>query len=182
MGTPKALLRDAAGVVFVNTAVSVLHEGGCASVIVVVGAESDAVTALLDEPHDEQGLEDLSVVVAHNWHEGMGASLRAGLAAALETDAASVLVSLVDLPDVGASVARRMLQVLGSDVGVLGRASYDGLAGHPVLIGRDHWAGVIAVARGDRGARDYLSGHPATLVECGDLATGRDVDTRDQLP
>jgi len=182
MGTPKALLRDDAGMAFVTTAVSVLREGGCAAVIVVVGAEADTVTALLDEPFNAHRIEGVTVVVAHDWDEGMGASLRAGLAAALETDAASVLVSLVDLPDVGAPVVRRMLQVLGSDVGVLGRASYDGLAGHPVLIGRDHWVGVKAVARGDRGARDYLSGHPATLVECGDLATGRDVDTPDQLP
>jgi hypothetical protein len=36
---------------------------------------------------------------------------------------------------------------------------------------------VIAEADGDRGARDYLAGRDVVAVECGDLATGRDVDT-----
>ena len=33
-------------------------------------------------------------------------------------------------------------------------------------------------AAGDRGARDYLAAHEVVLVECGDLATGADVDSR----
>jgi CTP:molybdopterin cytidylyltransferase MocA len=50
-----------------------------------------------------------------------------------------------------------------------------------VLIGQEHWAGVVETAEGDRGARTYLRTHPPLLVECGDLATGRDVDTPDAL-
>jgi CTP:molybdopterin cytidylyltransferase MocA len=60
----------------------------------------------------------------------------------------------------------------------LARAAYDGVPGHPVLIGRDHWAGVVETATGDRGARDYLAAHEVRLVECGDLASGVDVDSR----
>ncbi|NUT35078.1 MAG: nucleotidyltransferase family protein, partial [Hamadaea sp.] len=50
----------------------------------------------------------------------------------------------------------------------------------PVLLGRKHWAGVRASATGDRGAREYLKAHAAevALVECGDIADGRDVDVR----
>jgi nicotine blue oxidoreductase len=59
----------------------------------------------------------------------------------------------------------------------LSRAAYGGVPGHPTLIGRDHWDGVVAVARGDRGARHYFRAHRHTLVECGDLASGRDVDS-----
>ena len=68
-----------------------------------------------------------------------------------------------------------MSRVLAAAVGpgVLARAAYDGVPGHPVLIGSDHWAGVIEAATGDRGARDFLAAHEVTLVECGDLATGR---------
>ena len=58
------------------------------------------------------------------------------------------------------------------------RAAYHGVPGHPVLIGSDHWAGVVATATGDRGARDFLAAHEVALVECGDLATGVDVDER----
>jgi hypothetical protein len=37
---------------------------------------------------------------------------------------------------------------------------------------------VIATAVGDQGARAYLAPRDLTLVECGDLATGRDVDSK----
>ena len=63
----------------------------------------------------------------------------------------------------------------------LRRAAYDGVPGHPVLIGRDHWEQVIASASGDHGARHYFRATPHELVECGDLATGRDVDTPEEL-
>jgi CTP:molybdopterin cytidylyltransferase MocA len=173
MGAPKALLRDDRGEPFVRRSVAALREGGCDDVIVVLGAESDRAAALLDE--------GVSVVVADDWAEGMGASFRAGLAAAALTEASCALVSLVDLPDVGPAVVRRVVDQAGCGPGVLARAAYDGVPGHPVLIGRDHWSGVTATARGDRGARDYLAAHPPRLLECGDLATGQDVDTPDHL-
>jgi CTP:molybdopterin cytidylyltransferase MocA len=172
MGTPKALLRDSHGVPFVDRAVGVLLDGGCATVTVVLGAAAPEVRLLLDQA----GWTDddaFSVVVADDWASGMAASLRAGLAALDAADAA--LVSLVDLPDVTAEVVTRVL-ACATGPESLARASYAGRPGHPVLLGRSHWPGVTDLARGDRGARDYLVGHDVLDVECGDLATGRDVD------
>lgn len=159
-GGPKALVPG-----WLAHSVAVLRDGGCDDVLVVVGAQADAVRRVLPE-----GVES---VVADDWEQGMGASLRAGLAAidpAAATDA--VLVHLVDLPDVGADVVDRV-RTCGEP---LARASYDGIPGHPVLLAREHWAGVCEAASGDRGARDYLAVHDVALVECGDLATGADVD------
>jgi molybdenum cofactor cytidylyltransferase/nicotine blue oxidoreductase len=107
----------------------------------------------------------------------MSASLRAGLAALTVTDAEAAVVSLVDLPDVGPDVVRRLLDPSPGRA-TLRRASYDGQVGHPVVIGRDHWTRVADETSGDRGARGYLATHPVEVVECGDLATGRDVDSR----
>jgi CTP:molybdopterin cytidylyltransferase MocA len=181
MGGPKALLRDGSGVPLVDRAVGRLLDGGCDGVTVVLGAAAAEVRALLDEAGWSQD-DAVSVVVADAWAEGMGASLRAGLTAvaAAPVPVTAALVSLVDLPDVGDDVVRRVLGS-GVDEDALARASYDGVAGHPVLLGRGHWAGVVAVASGDRGARDYLRGRDVRLVECGDLATGRDVDRPGQL-
>ena len=124
-------------------------------------------------------------MVADGWDEGMGASLRAGLTALADGGADAALVTLVDLPDVDAAVLRRVLDA-GSGAapatGALVRSTYDGSPGHPVLIGRDHWAGVVDTASGDQGARSYLSSHPPVLCECGDLATGRDLDRPEDLP
>jgi CTP:molybdopterin cytidylyltransferase MocA len=162
MGRPKALVDD-----WLPRAVALLQDGGCAPVTVVLGARAD-------EARDRVP-DGVAVVVADDWAEGMGASLRRGLAA-VPPAAQAVLVTLVDLPDLVPDVVRRLVAVAGP--GALARASYDGTPGHPVLLGADHVAGVRATARGDRGARDYLGAHEVTLVECGDLATGVDVDTR----
>ncbi|HET8605256.1 MAG TPA: NTP transferase domain-containing protein [Marmoricola sp.] len=161
MGTPKALVGD-----WLPRAVGVLRDGGCAHVTVVLGAAAATARARVPEGAD--------VVVADDWDEGMGASLRAGLAA-LGDDVDAALVLLVDLPDLSPAVVARVLGP-GAAASALRRASYDGTPGHPVLIGRDHWAGVTGTATGDRGARDYLAAHEHELVECGDLATGKDVD------
>lgn len=167
MGTPKALVSDDDGP-WLERGIATLVEGGCEAVTVVLGAAVDEALPLLD------GL-GVDVVVAHDWAEGMSASLRAGLRALDRSGADRAVVHLVDLPDVGADVVRRVLAAGGT----LARASYDGVPGHPVLLGRDHWAPVAASVTGDHGARDYLRTHDTVLVECGDLATGRDVDARE---
>jgi CTP:molybdopterin cytidylyltransferase MocA len=183
MGGPKALLRDSRGVPRLDRAVGVLLAGGCARVTVVLGAGAEEAGRLLDEAGWSED-PALDVVVADDWEEGMGASLRTGLARLLATahDADATLVTLVDLPDLDAAVVRRVSEARGdSGEAALVRATYDGRPGHPVLIGRDHWAGVAAEARGDHGARDYLAGHPPQRCECGDLATGRDLDRPEDL-
>ncbi|GAA1165248.1 nucleotidyltransferase family protein [Nocardioides aquiterrae] len=163
MGRPKALVDD-----WLVRSIRVLTDGGCARTTVVLGARAEEALRLLDGT-------GATAVVAADWEDGMSASLRAGLTAAAGTDADAVVVTLVDLPDVGADVVRRLLDP-APDAGTLRRAAYDGRPGHPVVLGRDHWAGVVAETDGDRGARGYLAAHQAEVVECGDLATGRDVD------
>lgn len=177
MGAPKALVCDPDGTSWLIRSVTALVEGGCDQVTVVLGAEHDRAATLLAD----SGVT-VDVVVAEDWDEGMGASLRAGLRRLLTTEADAAMVSLVDLPDVGADVVSRVLAApmrARSLTAVLARAAYDGVPGHPVLLGRDHWVGVIDAATGDSGARGYLSSHGLTLVECGDLATGQDVDFTD---
>lgn len=167
MGRPKALVSDSDGA-WLPRSVRVLRAGGCARVVVVLGAAVTEALPLLE------GL-DVEVVEAQDWADGMAASLEAGLRLlAGEQGADAALVHLVDLPDVGAEVVARV--IAGAGASSLARAAYDGRPGHPVLLGRDHWAGVLTGLEGDEGARAYLTAHGASVVECGDLATGRDVD------
>jgi nicotine blue oxidoreductase len=170
MGGPKALLREPDGTAWVTRTARTLLDAGCAPVLAVIGAGADEVTALLPT--------SVGPVRADDWAEGMGASLRAGLAALAAGQGpptpVAALVALVDTPGVGVEVVAR-LAALGSP-DALARAAYAGRPGHPVLIGRAHWDGVAEVAFGDAGARDYLARHEVTLVECGDIGDGRDVD------
>jgi molybdenum cofactor cytidylyltransferase/nicotine blue oxidoreductase len=55
-------------------------------------------------------------------------------------------------------------------------ATYGGVRGHPVLLGREHWAGVMATATGDEGARRYLAEHDVVEVDCTGLADPADLD------
>ena len=167
MGRPKALVVGGDGIPWLVAALGRLRDGGCRHVTVVLGAAADEAATLVDGAV-------VHVVVAADWAEGMSASLRTGLAF-LDPSADAALVTLVDLPDVTADVIGRVAAV-ATRPDILARAAYDGTPGHPVLIGRDHWAGVIATATGDQGARDYLEPRELVLVECGDLASGRDVD------
>ena len=175
-GGPKALRRTADGMPWVTRSAQVLLDGGCDHVLVVLGAGALEVEPLLRDR------DEVTTTWSAEWAEGMGASLRTGLHWALDAlgdedgpDVDAALVHLVDLPDVGSPVVERVL-ARAHGPRALARAAYGGVPGHPVLIGADHWGEVVASAAGDRGAREVLARRDTELVECGDLATGDDVD------
>ncbi len=160
LGRPKAVL-EIDGERLVDRAVRILRHGGIDTVVVVSGAAPlDAV--------------DASVVDNPDWSSGMGSSLRAGLAA-MPTEADAAVVALVDMPLVGAEAVRRVSQAW-RDRATLAVATYAGRRSHPVLLGRDHWAGVSVLAVGDGGARAYLQRHPDLVIEVPCDGTGDPVD------
>ena len=166
-GEPKALVRFR-GRPLVEHGVALLADGGCAPVYVVSGAA----------PLPGSGT---TVVANPAWRSGMGSSLRAGLGA-LPAEADAVVVALVDQPLVGAEAVRRLLAAHrgGARIAIAG---YAGAPRNPVLFGREYWPQIVTSARGDRGARAFLRGHPelVTLVECGDTGSPADIDTPDDL-
>ncbi|MFF4529709.1 NTP transferase domain-containing protein [Streptomyces sp. NPDC001407] len=173
-GRPKALLGHR-GRPLVEFAARVLRDGGCVPRYVVLGARAADV-------RNRAELPGCVLVDNPDWADGMGSSLRAGLAALAATDAPAVLVTLVDQPRVGAAAVARLLAAHRAGAG-LAAAAYGGERGHPVLFAREHWESVARSAVGDRGARAYLREHAGavTLVECGDVAAPDDVDTPDDL-
>jgi nicotine blue oxidoreductase len=159
-GQPKApVLVD--GERLVDRAVRNLREGGCAPVLVVLGAWIGDVPGA-------------DVIENPEWREGMGSSLRAGLAALAERPGADrVVVTLVDLPGLTGRAVRRVVEC-SADIVV---STYDGERGHPVAFSRTHWESIRASARGDQGARSFLlSRNDISLVEVGDVALGYDLD------
>jgi CTP:molybdopterin cytidylyltransferase MocA len=176
MGIPKALVLTADGTPWLSRASTLLTDAGCSPVLVVLGARAEEAQALLPSP---AGV--VRSVFAEDWAQGMAESLRSGLAAAAadsDSDSASpaALITLVDLPDLPLVVVRRILDT-PFDARTLRQAVYNGTPGHPVLVGRDHWASLAASLTGDHGARSYLVAHGVTEVECFDLFDGHDVDT-----
>jgi nicotine blue oxidoreductase len=171
MGGPKALLRHE-GTLLVERAVAVARAGGCDYVVVVLGAQADQVRA-------QANLDGCLVVENPAWSKGMGTSLGVGLRALAESDrpAVAALVMLVDTPGVTPAAVARVIALPYK--AALVTAAYHGRRGHPVMLGRDHWSGVAALATGDVGARAYLAAHAREVqtVSCDDIASDADIDT-----
>ncbi|MFC6023057.1 NTP transferase domain-containing protein [Plantactinospora solaniradicis] len=168
-GGPKALVR-LDGRLLVERAVQLARDGGCAPVVAVLGAAAPIVRTRAE-------LGDALTVENPDWSTGMGSSLRAGLAALGDTDAVAAVVLLVDMPGITAEAVRRLVALAAPDR--LAMAGYGTRRGHPVLLGRAHWAGVSESAVGDVGARPYLRRNAARLrvVPCDDVADDADLDT-----
>jgi nicotine blue oxidoreductase len=136
--------------------------------VVVLGAQAARV---------REAAPDLPETVLNpDWETGLGSSLRVGLEALAGTPATAAVVLLVDMPDVTPEAVRRVAALAAP--GALAMGGYGDRRGHPVLLGRDHWAGVARSATGDHGARDYLRAHPdlVEVVPVGDVAGDRDLD------
>jgi CTP:molybdopterin cytidylyltransferase MocA len=174
LGRPKALV-SLHGELLVERAVRTVTASGCEPVLVVLGSHADEVIAGAD-------LGAATTVLAEDWPEGMGASVRAGLDAAAALECAAVAVLLVDQPLVSAEAIRRLCDAwrAGAAAAV---ATYDGKPRNPVVLDRRTWPAVRASAVGDVGARDWLRRHPDQVVEVACDGTGdpADIDTPTDL-
>jgi molybdenum cofactor cytidylyltransferase/nicotine blue oxidoreductase len=166
-GMPKALVEHDGSLLVeraVRTAAAV-----CDPVLVVLGARAPEVWQRAD-------LDGAVVLVNPEWETGMASSLRTGLdglhAWPGQVDAA--LVVLVDMPGITPAALARLAAEAVPDA--LAVATYDGVRAHPVLLGREHWAGVAATATGDEGARRYLAAHDVVEIDCTGLADPVDLD------
>ncbi len=181
LGRPKALIV-LGGQSLSRRGIELLRAGGASPVIVVTGA------AELDEPGARPGTgagdhrpQDVTSVHNPRWRTGMGSSVAVGLAA-VPGDCAAAVLALADQPLVGAESVRRLIaaHAEGASVAV---ACYQGRPRNPVLIGREHFAEVTELARGDVGARPFLQAHPDLVarIECGDTGEPDDIDTPEDL-
>ncbi len=166
-GMPKALV-EYGGSMLVERAVRTAR-AVCDPVLVVLGARAVDVWRTAD-------LDGATVLANRDWETGMASSLRTGLDGLRGWPGAvdAALVTLVDMPGMTPEALRAVAEHGAPDA--LAVATYDGVRGHPVLLGREHWAGVAATATGDEGARRYLAAHEVTEVDCTGLADPVDLD------
>jgi molybdenum cofactor cytidylyltransferase len=142
-------------------------------VVVVLGARAEEIRARVDF-----GAAD--VVVCEDWASGQSASLKAGIAA-IAADAEAAVITLGDMPRVTPQVIARFADLAAEHgAGARARAVYDGVPGHPVVLGSDHFPAVAAI-EGDIGARDLLRSIGVHRIECAHLSSAVDIDTREDL-
>jgi len=170
-GRPKALV-ELDGQTLAERGIGMLRAGGADPVLIVTGAAQV-----------ELGPQyQVRTVYNDDWRTGMGSSLRAALRVLADPDVGvevgAAVVALADQPLVGAEAVSRLVAAYQAGAGVA-VAAYDGRPRNPVLLAREHWPEVIAMATGDQGARAFLRARPdlVTLVECGDTGRPDDIDT-----
>jgi molybdenum cofactor cytidylyltransferase/nicotine blue oxidoreductase len=139
--------------------------------LVVLGAHAPAILERLRLPCDR-------VVLCDGWQEGQAASLRAGVVALGPVEAALVLLG--DQPFLTPAVVEGTLERWDPTVCDAVRPSFDGVPGHPVLLGRPVLDAVCTL-RGDTGARALLEGFRVRTWEAGGLGDPTDIDTPAQL-
>jgi CTP:molybdopterin cytidylyltransferase MocA len=137
-------------------------------IVVVLGARAEEIRAGVDFGQAE-------MVVCEDWAEGQAASLRCGIAAVAGAEAA--VLTLGDMPRITPQVIARFAD-LAAEHGAQARARaiYDGVPGHPVVLGSAYFEQVAGL-RGDVGARDVLKAIGAYPIECSHLCSAADVDT-----
>lgn len=180
---PKALLPFRGSTLVAHMAGELLR-GGCAEVVVVIGAGAGAVRASVMPP-------GCRFVENPHWKEGMSGSFAMGVAAA---GGGNVLVALVDQPGVDSALVATLLAshrpgritaagYRDPPTGATNASAINAMGtlrrGHPILFPHDHAERAAATAEGDSGARTYLAANAdaVDLVDVSPFTDGADVDT-----
>jgi len=155
------LLREAAGIPLVVRVARRLSDSAVSEVVAVVGDETDPVGETLrraDVPR-------LRLCPSPLRTEGMGASIRAGIAA-VANEADAVLISLADMPGIESKDVDRLVRAYDpvAGRGICRLVGPEQEPGHPVLFGRRYFEALGALV-GDRGARDIVLEHPEDLAD-----------------
>ena len=172
MGRPKALL-PIGGDTFVTRVCRTLLEGGVDDLVVVAGAEHEAVAAAV-------ATAGLPARIVENTRrdEGQLSSVLAGLAVADRPGVDAVLVHLVDAPLVLAGTARAVLEAFLRTHAPIVRPEAGGRHGHPVLFARRVFDDLRRADPGV-GAKAVVRAHAAEIrnVPVDDEGACRDIDT-----
>lgn len=171
MGRPKQLLEISGRPLVRHCALAALASPA-RPIVVVLGSGENLI-----RPH----LEDLpiTVVVNPDWKEGMGLSLRFGVATLQEAapNLEALVVALADHPHLSGELIRRLLEKQFATRRSIVTARTRDRNTPPVLFLRSHFAALLETS-GDRGANSLLREH-AEQVATVDVLDAADLDTPD---
>jgi molybdenum cofactor cytidylyltransferase len=157
MGAVNKLIAEIGGKPLVRIAAEHALASRASPVIVVTGHERERV---------EAALNGLPVRVVHNpdYAEGLGTSLKAGIAAVPES-ADGAIICLGDMPQVNAALIDKLITALNPERGALVVVpSIAGRRGNPVVWSRRFFNDLMAIS-GDIGARHLIGSYAEAVVE-----------------
>jgi len=171
----KLLVADRTGKLMIARVIDNVLSSNARPILVVTGHQAEQIQhALAGRP--------VRYVHAHDYADGLSASLKAGIAAVPE-DCAAALVCLGDMPLVTGRMIDRLLSHYDPDEGrLIVLPTFRGKQGNPMLWDRRFFPEILEIT-GDSGARFLLGKHIESVVEVemADDAVLRDFDTTESL-
>ncbi|RLD01798.1 MAG: putative selenium-dependent hydroxylase accessory protein YqeC [Chloroflexi bacterium] len=166
-GEPKQLL-DWHGKPLVRHVVELATAGGLNPVVVVTGADHDAVS---------EALRGSRIEVACNpgWESGQSSSVRVGIEA-LPGDLGGAVFLLVDQPLISPELIQKIVQQHQRTQAAIVLPVIEGNAGNPVLFDRQVFTDLTLLG-GDVGGRALFEKFPVCQVAWGDKRSQEDIDT-----
>jgi molybdenum cofactor cytidylyltransferase len=172
-GRAKAMLPASEGETFVSRIVRTFRAAGVADVVVVLGHQAMAIAEALAERRT-----DARVVVNEAFESGQFSSVLAGLEAIDRPGVSAMLLTLVDVPLVGVSTVRAVVERYWETGAPIVRPVQGELHGHPVLIDRSLFR-ELRSADPAGGAKPVVRAHVSAAgdVEVDDEGAFVDIDT-----
>jgi molybdenum cofactor cytidylyltransferase len=170
-GSPKQLVR-LAGRPLLHTVVTRAAEVTGNALIVVLGAQAAELAPLLKHSAG-------TIVVNHEWREGLASSIRAGIAH-LPAACTGAMLLLADQAAVTADDLKRLAGSWRRQPQLIATAMYAGTIGVPAIFPRSSFR-ELAQLRGDAGARVLLRRNSDRLVRVAMESAAIDLDTPEDL-
>jgi CTP:molybdopterin cytidylyltransferase MocA len=166
------ILRD--GEPLVRRNARALIDAGATPVVVVLGARAETIAPVLS------GLNAVTVIVNHEWSNGIASSLVAGVSAVFADDSCeAVLVTLADQPLVDARALRRLIAAFDDDHRIIASA-YNDTLGVPAIFAREHANDLLRLT-GDTGAAAWLRRRAKDVTRVPLKIATVDIDTPSDL-
>ena len=171
MGTPKQLLRIGEETILAKTLESI-RASSAGEIILVLGHAADEIAKTV-------ATQDLKIVINPDYQQGMGTSLRSGLAA---VSAEAALIVLADQPWIRAETLNRLIECHQERKPQIMIPTYKGFRGNPVLLDRSVFAEVQAL-NGDVGCRAIFGDHTEGILKLpvDDPGILLDIDSRNDF-
>jgi molybdenum cofactor cytidylyltransferase len=155
MGEPKQLLRLGERTVLGQT-LDNLRNTHIEQIVLVLGFVAEKIARQID-------LGGFTLVINDQFREGMGSSLRSGIAA-LNPEVNAALIVLADQPFVRPATLDQLIDGYVESCAQIAIPTYRGFRGNPVLLDRSVFAEVMELT-GDIGCRAIFGDHTEGIVK-----------------
>ncbi|WCT14312.1 nucleotidyltransferase family protein [Mucilaginibacter jinjuensis] len=166
LGQPKQNLIFK-GKTLLQLAVDAGLKSDCATVIVVLGANSKQINPI----------PETATLCNKNWKEGMASSIKMAMLE-IDKDATfdKVIIMLCDQPFVNAALLNSLIKKQAETQKAIVACAYNGTTGVPVLFDSKLF-GELLLLKGKEGAKKILKNHAAEIAEVVFEKGGIDIDT-----